>query len=108
MILNSDMFFLVRMFSDSAIAIQLLLSLNNSQNTYGFGRYKSKIKDTSFINDLKVITLSIACLNAIYYSSIILQSIYVCNLLHDNTVHTMYVITYPVRDMTFSALSESD
>ena len=66
-----------------------------------------KMKDTSLINAIKVITLYIAWINAIYYASIVLKEIHVCNLLHHNTGHPLYVITYPVHEMNFSVLLAS-
>ena len=67
-----------------------------------------KIKHTSFINPLKGITLRIAWLNAIYSTSMVLKSIYVCNSLHPDSGPPTYIITYPVCNMkvyTFSAYS---
>ena len=61
-------------------------------------------KDTTFINSMKVITLRIAFFNAIYSVFVVLKAISVCNLLHYNTGHSTYIITYPVCNMTFSAL----
>ena len=52
-------------------------------------------------------TLRITCLNKMYYDYVLLKVIYICNLLHHNTVHTAYVITYTVRGITFDVLSES-
>ena len=92
---------------DSAPSMQLLLSLKTLQKTSGFGRCISKINDTSFINAIKIITLRIAWLNAIYSANVLIKDISICNLLHDNTGHPAYIITYPVRNMTFSALSAS-
>ena len=92
---------------DSETGRQILLSSNTLRNTYGFGRCISKIKDTSFINDIKGITSRIVCLNTVYLAYVVLKAISVCNLLHHNTGHTVYFITYNVRDMTFSSLSES-
>ena len=93
---------------DSATAMQPLFSLNTLQNTSGFGRFISKIKYTSFINATKGITLRISCLNVVYSSSVVLKTICIYNLLHHNTGHPAYVITYPIFNMTFYALSESD
>ena len=64
-------------------------------------------KDNFFISTIKYITLRIAYLNVIYYASVVLRANYFCNLLHHNTWHPTYVITYPVRDMIFSLLSKS-
>ena len=55
----------------------------------------------------KGITSYIALLNTIYSASVVLKEIYVCNVLHHNTVNPAYVITYPVHDMTFYVLSAS-
>ena len=62
---------------------------------------------TSFISAIKVIMLRIAWLNAIDSASVVTKIISTCILLHHNTLHTAYVITYPVRDMKFSALLAS-
>ena len=74
--------------------MQLLLFLKTLQKTSGFGRWISKINYTSFIGTIKFVNLRIACLDAIYSASIVIISIYVCNLLHYNTVHPIYVIIY--------------
>ena len=86
---------------DSATAIQLWFYSNTLQKTSGFVRCISKIKYTSFVNDIKGMTLRITCLNKMYYDYVLLKVIYICNLLHHNTVHTAYVITYTVRGITF-------
>ena len=86
--------------------MQIWLSLKTSQKTSGFVRCVSKIKYNSLINAIKGITLLIAWIKAIYYASVVLKAIYVFNLLNHNTGHPAYVMTYPVHDMTFSALSE--
>ena len=52
-------------------------------------------------------TFRIDLFNVMYYDSVILKGISVCNLLHHNTVHPAEIITCPVRDVTFSALSAS-
>ena len=108
MILESDIFVLGDNLLHSATAIKLFFSLDTLQKTSGFGRCILKIKDTSFINDVKGDTSCVALINAIYYASVVLKSILVCNLIYHNTVHPTYVITDPVRDMTFSELSASD
>ena len=56
---------------------------------------------------MKSINLRIACLNVMYSASVVLKEIYICNLLHYNTVHPEYIITYLVLDMAFYALSAS-
>ena len=53
----------------------------------------------------KSITSHISWYNEIYFASVVLESISVCNLPHHKTGHTAYVITYPIRGMTFYALS---
>ena len=68
----------------------------------------SKINDIYFISTIKGITPGIAWLNAIYYASVVIKDIYICNLLHHITGHPTYVISYTKSDMEFSALSESD
>ena len=60
---------------DSATAIQIVLSLNNLQKTSGFVRFILKIKYTSFINAIKVITSRINCLNAKYSAYVVLKAI---------------------------------
>ena len=65
MMLNSDMFCFGDHLLDSATEIKLWLSSNTLQKTSGFEICISKIKDTSYVNAIKVITLSITCLNAI-------------------------------------------
>ena len=65
-----------------------------------------KTKYTSLINARNIITLLIDWLNAIYYDSVVIKVITVCNLLHHNNGHPKYVITYLVCDMTYSALSK--
>ena len=107
MILNRDMFVLGDNLLDSAITIQPLLSYNTLQNTSGFGRCILKIDDSSLINAIKGITLSIAWINAIYSDSVVLTAISVCNLLHHNTGHPACFITYPVRNIKFSTSSAS-
>ena len=52
-------------------------------------------------------TLCTTWINAINFSSVALTAISFCNLLHHNTGNPAYVITYPVRDMEYSELSES-
>ena len=94
-------------FLESATAIKLLFYLDTLQKTYVFGICISKIKYNSFINPVKGITLCIPWINAIYSASVVIEAIYVCNLLHHNTVHTADVTTYPIHDIEFSALSES-
>ena len=106
MILNSNVFCSWWDFLYSTTEIQIWLSLNNLQKTSGFGSCISKIKYTSFISAIKGTTLWITRINAIYSASVVLKSSYVCNLLHHNTGHTTYIITYPVHDMTFSLLSK--
>ena len=64
-----------------------------------------KDKYASFISPIKCITSCIACINALYYASVALKEIYVCNL-HNNG-HPTYVITYPIRNTKISALSSS-
>ena len=55
---------------------------------------------------MKGITSCIACINATPHppASIVLKAISVYNLLHNNTGHIAYVITYPVRNMKFYSL----
>ena len=65
------------------------------------------MKYSSFINFIKGNTLRVPYLNAVYYSSILLKVMYVYNLMHHNNGHHVYVITYSVRKMKFSALSAS-
>ena len=93
---------------NSATAMQLWLSLKTLLNTSGFGRWISKINNTNFISAIKCIMLHIAWINAIYSASVVLKAFSVCNLLHHNTIHPAYIITYPVRDINVSALSTSD
>ena len=61
-----------------------------------------KINGISFVKAIKGNISHNAWLNAIYSVSVVLKVISVCNLLHHNTVHLVYVTTYPKRDMTFS------
>ena len=107
MILNSDFFVLGGILLDSATAMQLWLSLNHLQNTSVFGRLILIINDTYLISSMIVIASRISWINAVYSASIVLKSISVCNLLHHNIGHIAYVITYPVRNITFYALSAS-
>ena len=53
------------------------------------------------------ITSRIAWINLIYFASFVLKVISICNLLHHNTGNNAYIITYPVRNMRFYALSAS-
>ena len=71
---------------------------------YDFVRCISRIKDTSFINYINGITSRISWLNAIYSHYDLLKMGSISNLLHHNTLNPVHVITYPVRDMIFSAL----
>ena len=41
----------------------------------------------------------------VYYVSVVLKAISVCNILNHNTRHPTYMITYPVRDMPFIIIS---
>ena len=104
-ILHSNMFYsweeLLRLRDRNTIFI----SLNTLQKTYGYWICITKINYNSFINDIQGINFRITWLNAIYSASVVLKVIRVCNLLHHNTVHSTYVITYPVRHIRFSALS---
>ena len=61
----------------------------------------------SSISTINGITLHISWLNVIYCACVVLKEISVCNLLYYNTGYSTYVITYPVHDMEFSALSAS-
>ena len=97
------MFFPWWEFLNFVAEMQPWLSLNTLQKTSGFGRCTSKINDTSFISSVKGTMLRIACFNAIYYSSVVIKAISVCNLLHHITGNPTYIITYPIRDMAFSA-----
>ena len=89
---------------DPVMAMQLWLTLKTFQKTSGFGRYISKINDTSFISAIKRSMARITWLNAIHSASVLLIGISVYNLIHHNTGHPVYVIIYPVRVMTFYAL----
>ena len=68
----------------------------------------SKINDIYFFRKIKGITTHIAWHHVIYSAFVFLKEISKCNLSHCNTVHTSYLIAYPVRDMTFSKLLTSD
>ena len=92
MILHSDMFCSWREFLDSATAIQLGLPLYTLQNTSEFGRCISRIKETSLINAIKVLSSRIAWLNAMYFAFAVFKEISVCNLMHHNNGHPVYVI----------------
>ena len=92
---------------DYATKMQIWLSSETLQNTSGYGIWIQKINDTSFISAMKGIACHIAWLNAIYSTSVVLKSIYVCILINHNTGHPTYVTTYTVHNMTFSALSAS-
>ena len=84
--------------------MQHWLSSKTLQNTYGFGRLISKINYASLISTIKGIMLRITWINEIYLAFIVLKDISVCNLLHHNTGHPVYVITYTIRGMPFFAL----
>ena len=60
-------------------------------------------KGTSLINAIKGITLRISWINAVHEASGLLEEIYVCNLLHHNTGHPAYVMTYTIHGMEFYA-----
>ena len=91
----------------SATEIHILLSSDTLQKTPFFGRCILKIKYNFFINAIKFITSLNAYINVIYSASVVLKTIYVCNLLHHNNGNPEYVINYPVCDMTFYEWSES-
>ena len=107
MILNKNVFFIGGILLDSVMAMQLWLSSKNLQNTSGFEKWISKINYTSLVSAIKGIMLIIAWPNVIYSASVVIKPISVCNLLHHNTGHPAYVITYTIRDMEFSALLAS-
>ena len=100
-------FVLGDIFLVSATAIKPWLPSNTLQDTSVFLRCIMKIKETSLTNSIEGITSRIAWLNKIYSASMVLKAIYICNLLQNNAGHPTYIITYPVHDMKFSALSES-
>ena len=87
--------------------MQLKLSSKTFKNISGFGRFILKINDISFISSIKVITSRISWIDVIYYASVLVKVISVCNLLHHNNGHPAYVINYTICDMKSSALSES-
>ena len=99
-------FVLGEIFLDTKTEIQLWLSSKTLQKTAGFVICIPKINNCSFTITIKGITLCITCLNAMYYDSVVIKEISVCNLLNHNTGHLAYVITYPVCNIKFSALSE--
>ena len=66
-----------------------------------------EINDIYFISAIKRIKFCVAWLNAINSASVVINQIYICNLLHCNTEHPTYAITYPIRKMALSALLES-
>ena len=88
--------------------MQLWLSLKTLQKTSGLGGQISNINDIYFIRTIKGIMSRISWFNAIYSDSILLKEISIYNLLHHNTGHPVYMITYLIRDMKISALSASD
>ena len=56
---------------------------------------------------MKGIASRIASLNVIYYASVVIKAISICNSMHHNNGHPLYIIVYPECDMTFYALSVS-
>ena len=92
---------------DSETPMQLWLYLDTLQKTSGFGRLKTKINYTSFISAIKGITSRITWLNATYSASVVLKSVSVYNLLHNNNGNPTYLITYPVQDIPFFSLLAS-
>ena len=92
---------------DSTTEMKIWLSFKTLQKTSGFVRCISKINYISFVTSIKIIMLLIACINAIYYAYVVFKVISVYKLLYHNTGHPAYVITYPVCNMKFSALSAS-
>ena len=106
-ILKSDLFCswrkVVQLYDGNAT----LVIFKDFEKNSGSGGYMSKINDIYFIICIKGITLRIAWLNMIYYASILIKAIYTYNLLHHNTGHPAYVITYTECDMSFYALLES-
>ena len=61
----------------------------------------------SFISTIIRGTSRTACDNAIYSASVVLNAIFICNLLDHKIGHPAYMITYPVLDIRYSALSAS-
>ena len=55
----------------------------------------------------KSIMLRIAWPNVIFYFTVVPKVISIYKLIHHNTGHPAYVITYPEIDMTFPTLSAS-
>ena len=103
-ILNNNVFCSRYIKLDSATAMKLFLSSKTPQNTSIFGRRISKINYNYFISYIKVIISFIAWPNVIYYASVVIK---VISVLHPNTGYPAYVITHPIRNMEFPALSES-
>ena len=83
---------------DYTTAIQLWWHLNTLQNTSVFGRCTLEIKDTSFTNDIRGITLRIKWINAIYSTSVVLKIFLIvtyCTIILD-TPCTLLHIPYGV------------
>ena len=88
-------FFLDYNLLDYAKAVQIWLSSNTIKKTFGFGRCASKIKDNSFINTIKGITLRITWINTIYSASVVLKT----NYAHWCTDIDISGIVYPWRKL---------
>ena len=83
---------------DYTTAIQILWHLNTLQNTSVFGRCTLEIKYTSFINDIRGITLRITWINAIDSTSVVLKFFLIvtyCTIILD-TPCTLLHIPYGV------------
>ena len=92
---------------DWAMAMQIWLSSKTLKNNFGYGIWMLKIKNISFVRDIKGIKLIIPWLNAIYYTSVVFITTSVYKLLHNKVGNPPYVITYPEHDMKISALLAS-
>ena len=94
-------------FSDSATAVQLLLSSKTLQNISGGTSITSQDFYKSFDSCINGMTSLIAVDNAMYSASHVDKAISVCNLLRQNIGTPVHVITKPVRDNALSAFKGS-